>query len=60
MENIELVQHQHVLKRTIEATDITQQISAMKNTLNDAINPIQVCMLHYSGYWVLIGYIPCS
>ena len=43
VEDIELVQRQHVLKRSIEATDITQQISAMKDTLNDAINRFQVC-----------------
>ncbi|KAF8319236.1 uncharacterized protein EI90DRAFT_2682952 [Cantharellus anzutake] len=45
VENIELVQKKHVVKRTIQAPDITQQITNMKSYLNDSILRFQVCML---------------
>ena len=51
------IRDKHVVKRTIKASYITQKISAMKNTLNNAINRFQVCIPpDHPGYWILTGF----
>ncbi|KAF8336988.1 uncharacterized protein EI90DRAFT_97281 [Cantharellus anzutake] len=42
MEIIGSVQKQHVVKKTIQASDITQQIANTKNCLNDAIHRFEL------------------
>ncbi|KAF8328557.1 uncharacterized protein EI90DRAFT_1534727 [Cantharellus anzutake] len=42
MKNIRSVQKKHVVEKTIQASDITQQIANMKNCLNNAIHRFEL------------------
>ncbi|KAF8328590.1 uncharacterized protein EI90DRAFT_1536332 [Cantharellus anzutake] len=44
--NVILLLGQNVVKKTVQATDIAQQITAMKTCLNDAISRFQACAIN--------------
>src|SRR5260370_23645902 len=55
VKHIQFLQGQNTLERTVQVSYIAQEITAMKNCLNDSISHFDVCIINQ--FWTLISSI---